>query len=189
MTAFYFVRHGETDANRLGRFAGRTDLPLNGDGVLQSQTTAKKLEREAFAAVYCGSALRVRQTFELVRPAILFPENKLFFADDIREVDFGEWENRTAEEIRQGYPALWQAYMDDWAGFTFPGGDSVRLFFARCGRFIRGIARQYKGEKIAIFGHKGFNLACACALENKPASHLFSREAQNGSFFLLKTGE
>jgi broad specificity phosphatase PhoE len=189
MTSICFIRHGETEANRLNRFAGKTDLELNENGVRQAQSVGEKLCGERFDAVYCGNTKRVRQTFEIIRPTIIFPSDKLFFTDDIREVDFGEWENLTAAEIESRYAEGWQAYMDGWAEYTFPGGGGNREYFAQCGNFIRQIAEDNAGQKIAVFAHKGFILACVCALRNLPIERLFDSDIPNGSIFLMNLPE
>lgn len=189
MTSITFIRHGETEANRLNRFAGRTDLSLNETGIRQAREVAEKLRGESFDAVFCGNTKRVRETFDLIREAIVFPADKLQYTDDIREVDFGEWENMSAADIELRYAQNWQAYMDGWADYTFPGGGGNRAYFAHCGNFIQELAEKYTGCKIAVFGHKGFILACVCALRGMPIERLFETDIPNGSFFLMNLPE
>ena len=189
MTNICFIRHGETEANRLGRFAGKTDLSLNETGIHQAQQTAEKLRGEVFGAVYCGNTKRVRDTFEIIRPSITFPEGQLFFTDDISEIDFGAWENLSAAEIEEKDPVAWQAYMDGWADYTFPGGGGNRAYFAHCGRFITQAVKKHFGQNIAIFAHKGFILACACNLRGLPVERMFDGDIGNGSVFLMNLPE
>ena len=40
---FYALRHGQTDYNARGRVCGRTDLPLNEEGVRQAKEAAGAL--------------------------------------------------------------------------------------------------------------------------------------------------
>lgn len=189
MTSICFIRHGETEANRMGRFAGRTDLGLNENGVRQARETAEKLRGECFDAVYCGCTKRVRETFEIVRPAITFPEENLFFTDQIREIDFGKWENLTAAEIELNHADEWNRYLAGWTDYTFPGGDGNRAYFERCAGFIHKVADIWAGQTIAVFAHKGFTLACICALKGLPMERMFDSDIQNGSFFLLNLPE
>ena len=189
MTSFVFIRHGQTDANQKGQFAGKTDDGLNPNGILQSQEAAKQLKGQFFDAVFCGNTKRVLQTFEIIRNSILFPNDRLYFTDDIREIDFGDWEGMSADEISAAYGQKWQEYMDDWSKFTFPNGEGNGDYFAHCSRFIRDAAKGFPGRKIAVFGHKGFILACACALRGLPISHMFDAEIENGAIFLVNIAD
>ena len=40
---FYFIRHGETDWNREGRYQGSRDIPLNDKGGGQAERNGKLL--------------------------------------------------------------------------------------------------------------------------------------------------
>ena len=46
------IRHGETEWNRLHRFQGRSDLPLNQKGNSQARALALALRNEIIAAIY-----------------------------------------------------------------------------------------------------------------------------------------
>jgi len=189
MTGFLFVRHGETDANRNGMLAGRRDEPLNENGIRQARETAQALAGSKLDAVFCGNAARVKQTFEIIRESLVFNEERLFFTDGIREMDLGDWEGKDFKQAAAEDPEKWAAYMKDWTGFAFPGGESIRDYFDHCKTFITGIAEKYAGRQIAVFGHKGFILACACALEKKPLECMFDREIETGAYFFMKYAE
>lgn len=186
MTEYLFVRHGETDANKNGMLAGRRDEPLNENGIRQARVAAQALEGQEFDAVYCGNAARVRQTFGIIRDSLVFDPERLFFTDEIREMDLGDWEGLGFRQASEAHPDEWAAYMKDWTGFSFPNGESIRAYFAHCRGFILSAAGLHAGGRIAVFGHKGFLLACACVLENKPLERLFDREIETGSYFFMK---
>ena len=48
-----FVRHGQTEWNRLGKQQGLADIPLDQTGIEQARKTAQLLKDEAFDCVYC----------------------------------------------------------------------------------------------------------------------------------------
>lgn len=185
MTKIVFIRHGETDSNKNRLFAGQTDVALNSDGIRQAEETAKKLKSMQFDAAFCGQAKRVRQTYEILCRQINF--GSVFFTADIREINFGSWEGLSQAQIESEYPHEWNAYMEGWTAFSFPGGEDIRDYFSNCSRFIRELVCQYPEKTIAVIGHKGFILACACALSGQPVGRMFDVEIGNGSFFLMNS--
>ncbi|MCV6614082.1 MAG: histidine phosphatase family protein [Cellvibrionaceae bacterium] len=58
----YFLRHGQTDWNRLGLLQGRLDVPLNGRGRAQLQSLTPLLKQLPIEQVHCSSLLRARQS-------------------------------------------------------------------------------------------------------------------------------
>jgi len=75
----------------------------------------------------------------------MVPDLPLHFDADLREIDFGQWENRTFAEASAGNPSLvdrWAAFAPD---FAFPGGESLGGFLHRvqavADRLIRAEAR------------------------------------------------
>jgi broad specificity phosphatase PhoE len=51
-TRILLARHGETDWNRLGRWQGQADPPLNDDGRRLGAALAEKLAGDRIAAIY-----------------------------------------------------------------------------------------------------------------------------------------
>ncbi len=183
MTQIVFIRHGETESNKEKLFAGKLDVELNANGVRQATETAERLRDFHFDAAFCGNAKRVRQTFEIIIRRVNF--GSVFFTGSIREISFGDWEGLSQGQIEAQYPTEWNAYMQGWTTFTFPNGEDIRDYFAACGTFIRKLVEQYPQKTVAIIGHKGFILACACALRNQPLEQMFDIDIGNGSFFLM----
>src|SRR5262245_65287733 len=88
MPCIYLIRHEEPEMR--GRFIGRTDPPLTPAGL---EAAAAKLAGLEVAAIYASPLRRARQTAEAIGgPApIILP--------DLAEIDFGEWEGLTWQEI------------------------------------------------------------------------------------------
>ena len=44
MKTLYIIRHGETEWNKIGRYQGITDVPLNDNGIAQAKACANALK-------------------------------------------------------------------------------------------------------------------------------------------------
>ena len=61
-TRILLARHGETEWNRLGRWQGHADPPLNDTGRQQAETLAAQLDDDGIAAVYSSDLRRASET-------------------------------------------------------------------------------------------------------------------------------
>ena len=64
MTTVYIVRHGETDLNRLYRFIGSTDHPLNERGIAQVETLREPMSKFHLDRIYSSPLKRTMMTAE-----------------------------------------------------------------------------------------------------------------------------
>jgi probable phosphoglycerate mutase len=62
----YLARHGETDWNRIGRWQGQTDTPLNDMGRWQAKQLARSLTDRAIARVVASNLSRAHETASIV---------------------------------------------------------------------------------------------------------------------------
>ena len=65
------IRHGQTDWNLEKRVQGRTDMPLNAQGIRQAELVAKAVLRYPVERIYASSLERAWETAEIVRQAFL----------------------------------------------------------------------------------------------------------------------
>lgn len=63
---FYFMRHGETDANRRGTYMGSNNALLNATGEQQARHAAELLVDEGITVIAASPLLRARRTAEIV---------------------------------------------------------------------------------------------------------------------------
>ena len=85
------IRHGMTEGNELRRYIGRTDEPLSEKGAAQAGAAGRDPELEA---VYVTALRRTGQTARL-----LFPNARQTVVAGLEEMDFGEFENRSARDM------------------------------------------------------------------------------------------
>jgi broad specificity phosphatase PhoE len=64
--SFLCVRHGVTEWNRQGRFQGRTDVPLNDEGISQAQAAARLLQAVPFDFIVSSPLARAAKTAKII---------------------------------------------------------------------------------------------------------------------------
>ena len=101
MTRILLARHGETDWNRLGRWQGHADPPLNDAGRAQAAQLAERLAGDGIAAIYSSDLTRASQTARVVADRL-----GLDVVEDrgLREIDVGSWSGLTRTEVEQRFP-------------------------------------------------------------------------------------
>lgn len=161
----HLVRHGLTDGNLEGRYiGGRTDLPLckAGKAALKNLYESEKYPRVPL--VFSSPMKRCVET-----AGILFPSREVITLENLREYDFGEFENKTAAELdgRPDYTA--------WASGQMPaptGGESSKDFVARLALGLNEMIRvmmEREEYEAAVVMHGGaiMMLLAACGLPQR----------------------
>jgi broad specificity phosphatase PhoE len=134
------LRHGETEWSRLGRHTGRTDIPLDEEGRRRAGELARTLDGMGFTRVLVSPLGRARETAELA--GLCGP---LEVCDDLVEWDYGEYEGRTAAEIRAERPG-WSLWEDG-----VPGGETLEELGRRADRVVARLG-QLEGD-VAVVAH------------------------------------
>ena len=91
----HLIRHGATDANYDGRYIGcKTDLPLAPEGLNELRLLKNDIDYPEIERLYSSPLLRCRQT-----GAVLYPDFEPVTVEELKEYDFGSFENKTAAEL------------------------------------------------------------------------------------------
>ena len=128
----YYIRHGETSWNALGRLQGTQDIPLNDLGRLQAAHAGNILAglfardgREKSSLGFVASPLiRARATMELVRGSLRLPHDGYALDDRLREIGYGQWEGSTLPEMQLRDPDLFAKRQTEKWTVSPPGGES-----------------------------------------------------------------
>lgn len=151
-TTVLLIRHGETEWNILGKFQGGTDIPLSEEGIKQAKMLKKRLNGE-FDYVYASPLKRAQATAQIICEG---SNKEISIAEDIREINFGQWEGLTVKEISEKYPEVFKAWRTDKEEGKFCGGEMSTLnAVIRAKNCIMDIVKKHRGKKIAIVAHGG----------------------------------
>lgn len=149
--ALYFVRHGETDYNREGRFQGHADIPLNARGREQAAAVAAELADHDIRTIVSSDLSRARETADAIASAlgVEVEENPL-----LRELNVGDWQAKTRAEVSEIWPQQFAAWLSG-QDMCPPGGESRSESADRVVQAIRALVADI-GEvdgAIAIVAH------------------------------------
>ena len=145
MSELAFIRHGRTQWNADGRLTGRADIALSADGVERLRQTV--VAAHWFEASWHISPLRrARETAELLGAREVISDERLI------EMDFGAFEGRTLDELRDDRALEMSALEARGLDFLPPGGESPRMVQARLKPFLAEIAGA-GGRHVAV-AHK-----------------------------------
>lgn len=99
------ARHGETEWNRIGRWQGATDVPLNEDGRAQAAALAEALRSHGVGAIVSSDLSRAQETATIVATHLGVAYRGAH--RELRERSYGVFEGLTREECRAKYPQIW----------------------------------------------------------------------------------
>ena len=85
----YIIRHGQTENNKAKLLQGRSDIPLNKDGIRQAEAAAKWFRDQQIRidSVYSSPLIRAVETAKIIAP-----EAPLFIEERLIEMDYGPYE-------------------------------------------------------------------------------------------------
>ena len=152
-----FIRHGQIPANVEHRYAGRTEQSLTELGRRQ----AAAVEAPEVDRIFTSPHARCIETAD-----IIFPGREKMVVDDLREMDFGIFENRSADEMVDFAP--YREWVDGMCLGPVPEGESMGEFAERCvAAFRQIVAGCGDDERIAIVGHGGTVMAVMGAFNDE----------------------
>ena len=92
----HLIRHGLTQGNIDGTYVGHKDIPVCEQGIAQLRKMAEDYIYPDVPALFCSPLLRCRQTAD-----ILYPNQKPIIINELIEYNFGEFEDKTADELKE----------------------------------------------------------------------------------------
>jgi len=146
------IRHGLTEANETGMYIGnKTDLPLSKAGREGLLNIMDEYRYPRVERVYTSPLLRCTQTCE-----ILFPDRQVVVMDDLKELDLGDFDGKTVDELidRDDYKKWLQGGADNPA----PNGETIQDLVVRSYQALTRIIVNMMDEEFshcAIVTHSG----------------------------------
>jgi len=150
----YLIRHGQTYFNLENRIGG--DSELTERGMRQAKDLAKHFKHSDIHYVFTSTKKRTLAIAAEIKKKI--PSVEIFPFEEFDEIDTGDCDSITYDELRLNFPDLYENRSKDKYNFTYPNGDSYRTlkkrvqFGLKKALFLSGGAGN-----IMIIGHRGVN--------------------------------
>jgi alpha-ribazole phosphatase len=170
LSRVWLVRHGEPETEAQDRCYGRLDWELSERGQFQAQMAAQALSGEPLAAVYSSPRRRARQSAAFLGKAKGLAVQIL---EELGEIDFGDFEGLSYEEIEGQYPEQYERWMTRPTEIHFPGGESFAQMQTRVIATTTKLCQRHQGQSIAIVSHGGVNRIVLAEALAMPPSHIF----------------
>ena len=150
-TIVWLIRHGSTDGGA-GRCCGRYDVPLSQDGIKQANAIAMRFATEPISHVYSSHLIRAFHTARIVAEQHGLPVQIM---NDLAEMNFGELEGLTSEDIQARYPDIFRSWMTTPTATSFPNGETFGDMTARVVGALDSLLSRHSKQTIVLVTHAG----------------------------------
>ncbi|MGA1602327.1 MAG: histidine phosphatase family protein [Prochlorothrix sp.] len=174
------VRHGETEWNRMQRFQGQIDIPLNENGHRQAAAAAEFLQDVQIDFAITSPLLRPKETAE----AIVAKHEGLRLETESRlmEIGHGLWEGKLEAEIKAEYADLLQAWKDAPETVQMPEGENLQDVWDRgVAAWEAIIANAPEGSTGLVVAHDAVNKAILCYVMGLQPKDFWAVKQGNGA--------
>lgn len=177
----HFIRHGAIDETLSGKYIGTTDVPLSDKGKAALRKLDYNYTYPGVKVVFSSPLKRCTQT-----AGILYPNLKPLVIANLSECNFGEWEGKTADELKDDED--FQKWLAGDNSAKPPRGESNADFVRRiCKIFesiVEGLMKTGTTES-AIVTHGGV-IMTLLAVYGLPQANPFDWRCDNGCGYSMR---
>lgn len=173
----YIIRHGKTDWNKIYKLQGRTNIPLNQEGIQMAKDAALEYKNIHFDVCFCSPLDRARQTAELLLEGRNIPVN---VDERLIEMSFGICEGEQNVFSKPDSP-MYPFFMDPLNYKAPQGAESFEQLFSRTGSFLKEVVNPLleQNKNVLIVGHGAMNNSIISQVKNIPLKDFWTIEIPN----------
>jgi len=178
----FVVRHGESVDNASGdRYSGITDSPLTERGLRQAEDVGRALQKEGIDRIYTSPMKRAVMFARVIQSKT---GGMLIIDRRLRELDYGDWEGLTHQEVFERWPKLYTAYKQDPIKNRPPNSEDPREAAERILSLWSDILRSMSHEnfhRVVLVTHNSIAKILLCSILGEPLSRYRERRIDNAS--------
>ena len=176
-----FIRHGAIDETLSGKYIGTTDVPLSEKGRLDLKKLDYEYRYPGTQVVFTSPLKRCTETCK-----ILYPELNPLSITALSECNFGEWEGKTAEELKND--SDFEKWLAGDNSVKPPRGESNADFTRRICRMFESIVEGHMktGTTESVIVTHGGVIMTLLAVYGLPQAKPFEWTMDNGFGYSLR---
>ena len=161
ITTLYLARHGQTIWHAENRYTGSSDIALTPEGEEEARRLSGWAKTARPDAVYSSPLERARRTAEPSAQALGLD---VVEHPDLREVDFGQGEGLTRDEMAGRFPEALDAFLRAPAEHPLPDGERGLDAIARARPVVDAIVEERRGGSALVVVHSTLLRLLLCDL-------------------------
>lgn len=185
-TKIIIVRHGESSGNLEQRVRGRTEFPLNENGLAQARAAAAALKNERIECVYSSPLERALVTARIIAESGGFPVR----ADErFNNMNYGVWEGRKKDDLERDFPNEWRIWATRPEELRLPGAESFDEARDRSVAALNELVKKHAGRTFAIVSHRGLIKPMICGVLGMAKPYFWKLYIGNASISTITHSE
>lgn len=165
-TVIDLLRHGDVEGGQ--KYRGQLDDPLSELGWNQLREATRK--KQNWQHIITSPLTRCAEFAEELAKSLTLP---LSLESEFKEVSFGLWEGKTADELLKSEPENIKRYWSDPINETPPQGENLLTFEKRILATWNKILNDYQGGHVLLISHAGVMRIILCHILGMPLTELF----------------
>lgn len=157
----YFLRHGETVYSHQGGYCGVLNPNLTPEGQAMAQAFADAYRSHPWTAIYASP---MQRTLETVKPLCDATGIALQVRDGLKEMNFGDWEGKSTEEVKTRYLDDYIRWMTEPAWNSPTGGETAVEVASRAMLVVAEIEDNHQDGHVLVVSHKSTIRIMLCNL-------------------------
>jgi len=177
----YILRHGQTEYGRVKRYLGHTDCKLSKVGINDAKHLAYIFAQSeaVINSIFSSDLIRCKSTVN-----IAFPERKVTFLRELREINMGDLDGLTFDEVKNVYPEVFKKRGENIAEFIPLNGESFRECQKRAITVFNLIIHSTEGN-VVICSHAGFIRVLLCSILKLDLKDMFNIKQDYGCLNII----
>ena len=183
MTKIILVRHALTTDNEENRLSGHIDSSVSKTGKIQIDKLTSYLENMNIDKIYTTTSSRTKDTVKNISQMKCID---LIEKDTLKEINFGDFEGITFEEIKESNPDEFEKMIKEGYHYKYPNGESLVETYHRVSKEVDEIIEDNKEQTVLICSHGGSIRNIITHLISKSYDYHWNFRIDNASVTILE---